>query len=271
MKKPVKILLFAAGIIIIPVLISPLPGFRAPLSTVVEARDGSLLGARIAGDGQWRFPPSEKVPEKFKKALLTFEDRYFFYHPGINPFSMFRALRDNIKAGKIVRGGSTITMQVARLSRGNRPRTYREKIIEISGAVKLEIFRSKRRILQMYSSNAPFGGNIVGLDAASWRYTGKSPEDITWAEAAALAVLPNSPSLVYPGKNQEALKSRRNELLKKLYEREYFVSLTLVLALDEPVPGQPKPLPSAAPHLTDLFYVRNINSRPLNICCSQIR
>ena len=254
-------MLIAAGIIIIPVLISPLPGFRVPLSTVVEARDSSLLGARIADDGQWRFPPSEKVPEKFKKALLTFEDRYFFYHPGINPFSMFRAFRDNLEAGKIVSGGSTITMQVARLSRGNRPRTYGEKIIEISGAVKLEIFRSKRRILQMYSSNAPFGGNIVGLDAASWRYTGKSPDEITWAEAAALAVLPNSPSLVYPGKNQELLKSRRDKLLKKLYEREYFDSMTLVLALDEPLPGQPKPLPSAAPHLTDLFYARNRGMR----------
>ena len=225
MNKPLKILLIAAGIIIIPVLISPLPEFRAPLSTVVEARDGSLLGARIAGDGQWRFPPSEKVPEKFKKALLTFEDRYFFYHPGINPFSLFRAFRNNIKAGKIVSGGSTVTMQVARLARGSRPRTYGEKIIEILGALKLEIFRSKKNILKMYAANAPFGGNIVGLDAASWRYTGKSPEDITWAEAAALAVLPNSPSLVYPGRNQEVLEGRRNELLKKLYERNYLDSL----------------------------------------------
>ncbi len=261
MNKPIKILLIAAGIIIIPVLLSPLPEFRAPLSTVVEARDGSLLGARIAGDGQWRFPPSEKVPEKFKKALLTFEDRYFFYHPGINPFSLLRAFRNNIKSGKIVSGGSTVTMQVARLARGTRPRTYGEKIIEILGALKLEIFRSKKNILKMYAANAPFGGNIVGLDAASWRYTGKSPEDITWAEAAALAVLPNSPSLVYPGRNQEVLEGRRNELLKKLYERNYLDSLTLVLALDEPLPGVPKPLPSKAPHLTDLFYVRNRGER----------
>lgn len=104
------------GVIIIPVLISPLPSFKAPLSTVIEARDGSLLGARIADDGQWRFPSYGQVPEKFRKALLTYEDRYFFYHPGINPGAIFRALRDNIKAGEIVRGGSTITMQVARLS-----------------------------------------------------------------------------------------------------------------------------------------------------------
>ena len=261
LNKKLKILLIITGVIIIPVLVSPLPKFNAPLSTVVEARDGSLLGARIAGDGQWRFPPSEQVPDKFKKALLTFEDRYFFFHPGINPVALIRAFRDNIRAKEIVSGGSTITMQVARLSRGNKPRTYGGKIIEMLEALKLEIFRSKKEILRMYAASAPFGGNIVGLDAAAWRYTVKSPEDITWAEAAALAVLPNSPSLVYPGRNQEVLKNRRNDLLKRLFEREYFDSLTLVLALDEPLPGEPKPLPSKASHLTDLFYIRNMGER----------
>jgi penicillin-binding protein 1C len=261
LNKPLKILLITAGIIIIPVLISPLPEFKTPLSTVVEARDGSLLGARIADDGQWRFPVSEQVPEKFKKAVLTFEDKYFFYHPGINPVALLRAFRNNIEAKKIVSGGSTITMQVARLSRGNKSRDYGEKIIEILEAVKLEIFMSKKEILRIYAANAPFGGNIVGLDAAAWRYTGKSPADITWAEAAALAVLPNSPSLVYPGRNQDILKERRNELLKKLYERENIDSLTLLLALDEPLPGVPKPLPSKASHLTDLFYIRNRGER----------
>jgi penicillin-binding protein 1C len=227
------------------------------MSTVVEAKDGSLLGARIADDGQWRFPGFDSVPYKFEKALLTFEDRYFYLHPGINPVSVIRALKSNIKAGEIVSGGSTITMQVSRLSQGNRPRTYPEKIIEMLSAVKLEIFRSKKEILTMYTANAPFGGNIVGLEAATWRYTGKSAADITWAEAAALAVLPNSPALVFPGKNQQVLKSRRDALLKKLYEREYFDSMTLVLALDEPLPGEPKPLPVRAPHLTDYFFKNN--------------
>ncbi len=136
MNRKLLIILIAAGVIIIPVLLSPMPRFNAPLSTVVEASDGSLLGARIADDGQWRFPSSDQVPEKFEKALLTFEDRYFYYHPGINPVSIFRAFKDNLKAGEIVSGGSTITMQVARLSRGNRPRTYGEKIIEMLGALK---------------------------------------------------------------------------------------------------------------------------------------
>ena len=105
------------------------------------------------------FPGFDKVPEKFEKALLTFEDRHFYLHPGINPVSVVRAMMLNIKAGKIVSGGSTITMQVARISRGNRPRTYSEKIFEMFSALKLELFRSKKTILKMYSSNAPFGGN----------------------------------------------------------------------------------------------------------------
>lgn len=254
MNKKLKIFLIATGVLITPVLLSPLPVFKAPLSTVVEASDGSLLGARIADDGQWRFPATEKVPAKFEKALLTFEDSWFYYHPGINPVSIFKAFVRNIKAGEVVIGGSTITMQVARISRGNRQRSYTEKTIEMFSALKLELFRSKKKILQLYASNAPFGGNTVGLEAASWRYTGKSAEDITWAEAAALAILPNSPALVFPGRNQERLKIRRDELLRRLYRKKYIDSVTMVLALDEPLPGEPKVLPSRAPHLTDHFY-----------------
>jgi penicillin-binding protein 1C len=257
LNRKLKIFLIAAGVFITPVLLSPLPVFRAPLSTVVEASDGSLLGARIADDGQWRFPGVENISEKFEKALLTFEDKWFYYHPGINPVSIFRALKNNIKAGEIVSGGSTITMQVARISRGNRPRSYTEKFIEMLSALKLELFRSKKKILQLYISNAPFGGNTVGLEAAAWRYTGKSSADITWAEAAALAILPNSPALVFPGRNQAILKTRRDLLLRRLFEKKQIDSITLVLALDEPLPGEPKPLPSKAPHLTDHFFMTN--------------
>jgi penicillin-binding protein 1C len=256
-----KILFIAAGVLITLVLLSPLPRFRSSLSTVVEASDGTLLGARIADDGQWRFPGGDSVPVKFEKALLTFEDRYFYLHPGINPVSVLRAIRDNIKAGEIVSGGSTITMQVARISRGNRSRTYTEKIIEMLSSFKIELFRSKKTILNMYAANAPFGGNTVGLEAAAWRYTKKPAEEITWAEAAALAVLPNSPSLVFPGKNQEILKARRDGLLRKLYERQYFDSLTLVLSVDEPLPGDPKQLPAEASHLTDFLFMTNKGSR----------
>jgi penicillin-binding protein 1C len=254
LNRKFKILIIAAGVIITPVLLSPMPRFRAPLSTVVEARDGSLLGAKIADDGQWRFPPSDSVPYKFERALLTFEDNYFYRHPGVNPVALFRAVVLNFKAGRIVSGGSTITMQVARISRGNRPRTYAGKMIEILSALKLELFRSKKEILKMYVANAPFGGNTVGLEAAAWRYSASSPVNLTWADAAAYAVLPNSPSLVFPGKNQLRLKKRRDDLLRKLYEKSFIDSTTLILSLDEPLPGEPLPLPSSAPHLTAKFY-----------------
>jgi len=261
LNRNFKIALIATGVIFTPVLFSPLPRFKAPLSTVVEALDGTLLGARIADDGQWRFPALDQIPEKFEKVLLTFEDKYFYYHPGINPVSIVRAMASNLKAHEIVSGGSTITMQVSRISRGDRPRTYIEKFVEILGALKLELFSSKKKILKMYSANAPFGGNTVGLEAAAWRYIGKSPADLTWAEAASLAVLPNSPALVFPGRNQEILKSRRNDLLYKLYKRNYLDSLTLVLALDESLPGEPRQLPSIAPHLTDFFYMNTRGER----------
>jgi penicillin-binding protein 1C len=255
LNRKLKIFLISSGVIITPVLLSPFPRFRSPLSTIVRANDGTLLGARIAEDGQWRFPGTGQIPDKFEKSLLIFEDRFFYWHPGINPVSIVRAITGNIKAGKIVSGGSTITMQVARISAGNRQRTYREKIIEMLSAIKLELFRSKKKIIEMYTANAPFGGNTVGLEAAAWRYTGKPSSGLTWAESAALAVLPNSPSLVFPEKNQEMLKVRRDELLMRLHEKKYIDTLTLILALDEPVPGEPKTLPVKAPHLTDYIYL----------------
>jgi penicillin-binding protein 1C len=263
LNKKLRILIIAAGVIIAPVLLSPMPRFRAPLSTVIEARDGTLLGAKIADDGQWRFPPSDSVPYKFERALLAFEDNYFYYHPGVNPVALLRAAVLNIKAGKIVSGGSTLTMQVARISGGSHARTYSGKIIEILSALKLELFRSKREILKMYVSNAPFGGNTVGLEAATWRYSGSSPFSLTWADAAAYAVLPNSPSLVFPGKNQERLRKRRDDLLRKLYEKSVIDSTTLILSLDEPLPGAPLALPSSAPHLTSRFYKEEKGKRIL--------
>lgn len=261
MTRRLKILLLFAFVVILTILAAPMPAFNEPLSTVVEARDGTLLGARISADGQWRFPFSGKVPDKFTISLLTFEDRWFYWHPGINPVSIARAFIMNYRAKRIVSGGSTITMQVARLSRGQSKRTYPEKIIEMLSALKLELLKSKKKILQMYSANAPFGGNTVGLEAAAWRYFGKSPGNLSWAESASLAVLPNSPSLVFPGKNQEMLKEKRDILLKKLFKRNFIDSLTYILSLDEPLPGEPGPLPSLASHLTDYYYLRNEGSR----------
>ena len=193
-------------------------------STVVEARDGTLLGARIADDGQWRFPPRDTVPEKFATALISFEDRYFRWHPGVNPVSIVRALIGNLKAGHVTSGGSTLTMQVIRMSRG-KERTLWQKCIEAVQATRLELRCSKDEILALYAAHAPFGGNVVGLEAAAWRYFGRPAGDLSWGEAATLAVLPNAPSSLYPGKGRDRLLEKRNRLLDKLLKQGKLDSL----------------------------------------------
>ncbi len=223
--------------------------FSKPLSTVLLANDSRLLSARIADDGQWRFPSRDSIPEKFKLALITFEDKSFYSHFGVHIPSLFRAVYQNISEGKKASGGSTITMQCIRLMRDNPPRTYSEKLHEIILATRLEWRFDKEDIIRFWASNAPFGGNVVGIDAASWRYFGRDAEDLSWAESATLAVLPNAPSLIFPGKNQEKLLEKRNRLLLKMREEGILDSLSCELALDEPVPGSPKALPQSAFHL----------------------
>lgn len=225
--------------------------FDDPLSAELFDTDGQLLGARIAEDEQWRLPLPENIPNKFVQALVLFEDKRFWQHPGFDPLALTRAFLFNIKSRTIVSGGSTLSMQVIRLSRRGRPRNVVEKVVEITLATRLELRYSKREILKLYASYAPFGGNVVGLEAASWRYYGKPSELISWAEAAALAVLPNSPALIHPGRNRELLLKKRNALLGKLLEQRVIPDEEYNLAIDEPLPGQPHPLPNHAPHLLD--------------------
>lgn len=228
-----------------------LPGvlFDDPTSTVVLSRNNELLGAKIADDGQWRFPPVKQVPDKFKTCLIYFEDEHFYKHPGFNPVSIVKALHDNIKAGKTIRGGSTITQQVIRLSRKGTDRTYMEKLKEMILATRLELRAGKEEILAMWASHAPYGGNVVGLEAASWRYFNRNPQDLSWAEAATLAILPNAPTLIYPGKNKERLLAKRNRLLKKLLDKSVIDSLTYTLSVQEAIPQKPYPIPQITPHL----------------------
>jgi len=227
----------------------PDPLFQDPTSTVIEDKDGMLLGARIALDGQWRFPSSGNVPEKFKTAITMFEDRRFYHHPGFDPLAIARALIQNTKSGKVESGASTLTMQVIRLSRKGKARTYFEKLLEVILAVRLECSTDKNQILALYAAYAPYGGNVVGLEAAAWRYFGRPPHQLSWAETATLAVLPNAPALIHPGKNREKLQLKRNKLLKTLYEHEFLSETSLKLALLESLPKKPKPLPNKAPHL----------------------
>jgi penicillin-binding protein 1C len=223
--------------------------FNEPTSTVILSKDDKLLGAKIAKDGQWRFPENKAVPEKFKVCLIQFEDEHFYEHPGFNPVSIFKAFKANQKAGKIVRGGSTITQQVIRLSRKGTDRTYWEKAKEIILATRLELRESKDEILSLWANNAPYGGNVVGLEAASWRYFNRSPEHLSWAESATLAILPNAPTLIYPGKNQEKLLAKRNRLLKKLLNNSIIDSLTYELSIQEELPPKAYAIPQITPHL----------------------
>lgn len=231
--------------------------FTDPTCTVVEDNEGNLLGAYIADDGQWRFAPVDTVPYKFEQAILQFEDAWFYQHPGINPVSFGRAMWQNISAGKVVSGGSTITMQVIRLSRKGKPRTIWEKVVEVFQATRLELSSSKEEILAYYSNNAPFGGNVVGLDAASWRYFGRPPNRLSWAEAATLAVLPNAPALVHPGRNRDALRNKRDRLLLKLFEEGIIDETDYELALIEPLPDEPLPIPQIAPHLLNYMILNH--------------
>ncbi|MDO8365476.1 MAG: transglycosylase domain-containing protein [Saprospiraceae bacterium] len=238
----------------------PSPLFQKPLSTVLEDRRGELLGARIAEDGQWRFPTSDSLPTKYEQCVVAFEDKRFWVHPGVDPLSLARALWLNVKNARVVSGGSTLTMQVIRLSRDNPSRTVLEKILEAFMSTRLELTYSKKEILCLYASNAPFGGNVVGLEAASWRYYGKRPGLLTWAEAATLAVLPNSPALIHPGRNRAVLLAKRNRLLQKLWEEGRMSASECNYSKEEPLPEQPLPLPQLAPHLLDRLILESQRS-----------
>lgn len=232
----------------------PNPLFERPVSTVLLDRKGQLLGAKIATDGQWRFPHNPTVPEKFKAAIIAFEDKRFEKHWGVDIWAIFRAIQLNTQQGRTVSGGSTLTMQTIRMARHNPARNLWEKVKEAILATRLEWSYSKEEILAFYASNAPFGGNVVGLDAAAWKYFQRSAQDLSWAEACMLAVLPNSPSLIHLGRNRARLRKKRDWLLDKLQAQGYLDATTCRLAKLEPLPEKPQPLPRSCPHLLERVH-----------------
>ena len=247
-RKGILALIFS-GLFIWYFFCLPSPLFKSKTSTVLEDSNGNLLSAKIADDGQWRFPLNNKIPQKFKECIVQFEDRGFYTHWGVSPNAIARAIKQNLTEKRTISGGSTITMQVIRMARKGQKRTFFEKLIEIILATRLEFSYSKKEILSLYASNAPFGSNVVGIDAASWRYFGREPAKLSWAEAATLAILPNSPSLIYPGKNQERLLKKRNRLLDRLFVAKIIDKETCELSKQEPLPGKPHAIPQIAPHL----------------------
>lgn len=234
------------------------PLFTAPRSTVLLDRNGATLCASVALDGQWRMPSGDSIPERFERCLIAFEDRHFRSHFGVHLPSLLRAVQQNRKVGRVVSGGSTITMQVARMARGDRARTWWNKLVEVLIALRLEVRYTKDEILALYAANAPFGGNVVGLEAASWRWFGRASHELGWAESATLAVLPNAPARIHPGKQRDALRNKRDRLITYLRSVGTLDSLSAELAMEEPLPDAPLALPRSAPHLLTTLEQRGL-------------
>lgn len=219
------------------------------LSIVIAAEDKPLAHVFQTKDEKWRLGTSlNDVDPLFIKQILHREDRYFWLHNGINPFSLLRAAGQWLAHRKVISGGSTLTMQVARLLEP-RPRTFSSKIIEILRSFQLEWHFTKSQILQMYLTLAPYGGNIEGIQAASWRYFGKSAQHLSPSEAALLIALPQSPRRYYHHSFTPSALQTRNRILVQLHEAGFFDKATLEAAQDEPLPLQRFDLPRYLPHV----------------------
>lgn len=231
----------------------PLPenNLRRKESTVVYDAHGDILRVFRSSKGQFALPyqPAAKVPEKLEKSVLFFEDRQFYHHFGVNPFSVMRALYQNISKGRKFSGASTITMQLARLIK-EKDRSFSNKILETLQAFKMEFKYEKEDILRKYLSFCPYGGNVYGYRTASIRYFRKEPAQLTWAESALLAILPNAPGLMHPEKNRNYLIKKRDRLLKKMAEADIINRDEYKQAISENVPKIAWPFETGAWHAT---------------------
>ena len=216
--------------------------------TTVLSMDGKILDVFLTESEEWHLKVEDDVPENLKNAVITYEDKNFYNHGGVDIFAIVRALKNNI-LGKRRSGASTITMQVVKLATPKK-RTYINKFIEIIQAIKLERNLSKDEILKLYLNNAPYGGNIVGYGTASRMYFEKDPKNLSWAECALLAVLPNSPGAIRVEKNHERLLEKRNYLLDKIYDKGLIKESELNLAKREPLPKNRYSFEKVAPHLS---------------------
>ena len=229
--------------------LNPLPLPKDDMARVVLAQDGTPLWRFADHNGVWRYPVSmEQVSPYYIEALLGYEDRWFYQHPGINPLSIARAAWQNLSGGQIVSGGSTLSMQVARLL-DPHPRTLRGKLRQLWRTAQLEWHLSKDDILTLYLNRAPFGGTLEGVAAASWAYLGKSPKSLSRAEAALLAVLPQAPSRLRPDRHPKRAQAARDKILQRLAQFAVWPERAISDALQEPVWLAPRHEPALAPLL----------------------
>ncbi|AND68865.1 penicillin-binding protein 1C [Dyella thiooxydans] len=223
-------------------------------STVVLARDGTPLRAFADSDGVWRYPVTvDSVSPLYLTALMGYEDRWFYRHPGVNPYALARGLAGGLLHGHIVSGGSTLTMQVARIIEPI-PHTFGGKFIQILRALQLEAHLSKRQILELYLNHAPFGGPIQGVDAASWAYLGKPAAQLSRAEAALLAVLPQAPSRLRPDRHPDAARVARDKVLARLRDEGIWTAAQVRAARIEPVVARSLRAPLSAALLAERLH-----------------
>ncbi|MCU1728388.1 peptidoglycan glycosyltransferase PbpC [Pseudomonas sp. 7P_10.2_Bac1] len=227
----------------------PLPLPKDDLARVVLAEDGTPLWRFADANGVWRYPvQKDEVSPYYLEALLTYEDRWFFRHPGVNPLALGRAAWQNLSGGRVLSGGSTLSMQVARLLDPHE-RTLPGKVRQLWRTAQLEWHLSKDQILSLYLNRAPFGGTLQGVAAASWAYLGKSPQHLTRSEAALLAVLPQAPSRLRPDRHPERAQFARDKVLRRLAEYQVWPQGAVDEALEEPLLLAPRLEPSLAPLL----------------------
>ncbi|AOE71043.1 penicillin-binding protein 1C [Pseudomonas fluorescens] len=227
----------------------PLPLPKDDLARVVLAEDGTPLWRFADANGVWRYPvQTSEVSPYYLDALLTYEDRWFYQHPGINPLALARATWQNLTGARVVSGGSTLSMQVARLL-DPHSRTFYGKLRQLWRTAQLEWHLSKEEILNLYLNRAPFGGTLQGVAAASWAYLGKSPAQLTHAEAALLAVLPQAPSRLRPDRHPQRAQHARDKVLRRLAEFQVWPPSAVDEALEEPLLLAPRLEPSLAPLL----------------------
>ncbi|MEZ0195737.1 peptidoglycan glycosyltransferase PbpC [Pseudomonas qingdaonensis] len=227
----------------------PLPMPADDLARVVLAEDGTPLWRFADAEGVWRYPVTlDQVSPYYLEALLTYEDRWFYRHPGVNPLALGRAAWQNLTGGRVLSGGSTLSMQVARLL-DPHSRTLPGKLRQVWRTAQLEWHLSKRQILELYLNRAPFGGTLQGVAAASWAYLGKSPLQLTPAEAALLAVLPQAPSRLRPDRHPERARLARDKVLQRLGEYQVWPQQRIAEAQEEPLLLAPRQEPALAPLL----------------------
>ncbi len=217
-------------------------------SQIVESDDGQIIDAFLTEDDKWRmFTRLEEITPNLSKAIIAKEDKYFYFHPGINPAAIIRAVFNNLTQQKRTSGASTITMQVARLLEP-KPRTIGSKLFEMFRALQLEWKYSKKEILQLYLNLIPFGSNIEGVKAAAYLYLDKHPEQLSIGEIVALIIIPNRPSSLQLGYNNDYIIQERNKWLKRFEEENVFKTVSVQDAMEEPLLAKRQSIKKIAPH-----------------------